>query len=190
MRALASGGRDLFRLVSRAAFANPFGDERDRTDRALAGRGVREQDILDRVVRRVRARLEAISPDGEPVRFDGFRADDAVLVQHAIVFDVFHRFFGGMDAHIAAQRQAGKTPVRAAFGPPMLASPIAKISSPTSSERDAHRRGVLALGGRGLGTRREGHAREDREGRQGQRPEQPRERYAAVCLASSCTQRS
>jgi hypothetical protein len=118
MRTLSSEDRELFRLVSRAAFANPFGDERDRVDRALAGRGVREDEILDRAVSRVRARLEAL---GETVRFDAFRDDDATLVQHAIVFDVFHRFFGGMDAHIATQRQAGKAPVRAAFAPPMLA---------------------------------------------------------------------
>lgn len=117
---LSAEDRELFHLVSRAAFANPFGDERDRVDRELAGRGGREEDILDRAVARVRRRLETLG-GGEPVRFDAFRERDAELVQHAIVFDVFHRWFGGMDAHIAAQRAHGKQPVRAAFGPPMLA---------------------------------------------------------------------
>ncbi|MBX7193855.1 MAG: sigma 54-interacting transcriptional regulator [Sandaracinaceae bacterium] len=117
---LSSDDRELFHLVSRAAFANPFGDERDRVDRELAGRGGRDEDILDRAVTRVRRRLEALGGGG-PVRFDAFRDRDVQLVQHAIVFDVFHRYFGGMDAHIAAQQQAGKAPVRAAFAPPMLA---------------------------------------------------------------------
>ncbi|MBN8613154.1 MAG: sigma-54-dependent Fis family transcriptional regulator [Deltaproteobacteria bacterium] len=117
---LSADDRELFHLVSRAAFANPFGDERDRVDRELAGRGGREEDILDRAVARVRRRLETLG-GGETVRFDALRDRDAELVQHAIVFDVFHRWFGGMDAHIATQRAHGKAPVRAAFGPPMLA---------------------------------------------------------------------
>jgi DNA-binding NtrC family response regulator len=117
---LSHEDRELFHLVSRAAFANPFGDERDRVDRELAGRGGREEDILDRAVARVRRRLETLG-GGEPLRFDTYRDRDAELVQHAIVFDVFHRWFGGMDAHIAAQRQAGRAPARAAFAPPMLA---------------------------------------------------------------------
>ena len=117
---LSTEDRELFHLVSRAAFANPFGDERDRVDRELAGRGGREEDILDRAVARVRRRLETLG-GGQPLRFDAYRDRDAELVQHAIVFDVFHRWFGGMDAHIAAQRQAGRAPARAAFAPPMLA---------------------------------------------------------------------
>ncbi len=117
---LSTDDRELFHLVSRAAFANPFGDERDRVDRELAGRGGREEDILERAVTRVRRRLETLG-GGEPLRFDAYRDRDAELVQHAIVFDVFHRWFGGMDAHIAAQRQAGRAPARAAFAPPMLA---------------------------------------------------------------------
>jgi hypothetical protein len=117
---LSADDRALFHLVSRAAFANPFGDERDHVDRELAGRGGREEDILERAVARVRRRLDALG-GGQPVRFDAFRERDAELVQHAIVFDVFHRWFGGMDAHIAAQRQAGRSPVRATFAPPMLA---------------------------------------------------------------------
>jgi len=117
---LSPEDRELFHLVSRAAFANPFGDERDRVDRELAGRGSREDEVLDRAIARVRRRLETLG-HGEPLRFDTFRDRDAELVQHAIVFDVFHRHFGGMDAHIGAQRDAGKTPVRAAFAPAMLA---------------------------------------------------------------------
>lgn len=135
MRALTSEDRDLFRLVSRAAFANPFGEERDGVDRALAGRGARDDDILERVVRRVRGRLDVLGTDDGPVRFDAFRSDDATLVQHAIVFEVFHRFFGAMDAHITAQRQAGKTVVRAAFGPPMLAALVTHGFDPARARR-------------------------------------------------------
>jgi DNA-binding NtrC family response regulator len=120
MRSLSAEDRAFFQLVSRAAFANPFGEERDRVDRTISGRGGTDEEILERVIVRVRSRLESLEGGGV-LRFSAFQAGDDQLVQHAIVFDVFHRFFGGMDAHISAQRSAGKQPIRAAFAPTMLA---------------------------------------------------------------------
>ena len=84
------------------------------------GKHQTDEEVLERVIVRVRSRLESLEVDGV-LRFDAFHGGDDLLVQHTIVFDVFHRFFGGMDAHIGAQRTAGKSPIRAAFAPAMLA---------------------------------------------------------------------
>ena len=120
MRSLSTEDRAFFQLVSRAAFANPFGDDRDRVDRTISGRGGTDEEVLERVIVRVRSKLESLEVDGI-LRFETFREGDDLFIQHAIVFDVFHRFFGGTDAHISAQRSAGKSPIRAAFAPAMLA---------------------------------------------------------------------
>src|ERR1700683_5553367 len=109
---LSSADRAFFGLLSEAAFANPFGEERDRIDQRIAGapKGTKPGDVLDRALARVRARLDALGD----VR--ALAAEDRPLVEQAILFDVFHRHAAALDALIQDQLTSGERPVRVRFG--------------------------------------------------------------------------
>jgi DNA-binding NtrC family response regulator len=108
---LPSADRDLFGLFSEAAFANPFGEERDRLDRRIAGapKGATPDEVLERVLARLRSRLQALDVRALP-------AEDRQLVEQAVLFDVFHRYAPAFDALIQDQLASGDKPVRVRFG--------------------------------------------------------------------------
>src|SRR5580704_5754722 len=93
---LSSADRDFFARVSEAAFANPFGEERERIDRSLA-RAPRDAgwaEVIERLLVLVRARLREVT-SSEKRRFP---ESDRVLVEQAVLFDLFHRYRDAFDA--------------------------------------------------------------------------------------------
>ena len=77
---LSPSDREFFQLVARAAFSNPFGEERDRVDHEIAGvegRGGRAQ-LLAKVRSKVRERVQALGKG----RFDVYL--DRSHYQHAV----------------------------------------------------------------------------------------------------------
>ncbi|MCB9623835.1 MAG: sigma-54-dependent Fis family transcriptional regulator [Sandaracinus sp.] len=102
MRRLAPPDRELLALVSRAAFANPFGLERYHLDSQLAEVPADTPDIVERVVARLLDRLnDAKATDGRPVLdtpFGAFVREDAQLLEDALLFETFHRFAEPFDA--------------------------------------------------------------------------------------------
>ena len=75
MQRLPAQDRELFELVSRAAFVNPFGDERDALDIRIAQTEGDDPDLLNRLVRRIEGRLSALEEKGD-LTPDAFPHDD------------------------------------------------------------------------------------------------------------------
>jgi DNA-binding NtrC family response regulator len=111
---LSSTDRDFFARVSEAAFANPFGEERERIDRSLA-RAPRSADwaqVIERLLVLVRVRLRDVSPSDRR----RLPASDRVLVEQAILFDLFHRYRDAFDALIQEQVGRGDRLAPVTFG--------------------------------------------------------------------------
>ncbi len=112
--------REFFQLVSRAAYVNPFSDERDALDHAIAETEGNDPSLVDRLVARVEQRLLALDQRGE-LDPDAFAHRDWQLVEHAILFECFHRYAERIDALIEAQLAAGDRPVDVPFAGEVLA---------------------------------------------------------------------
>lgn len=115
-RRVLSEDRDFLSLVTAAAFANPFGPERDRLDRLILGGrsdGTWRQIVPD-VVREVSTRLARLD-EPEPARLDDFTARDRRLMRYVFLFDVFHRVNLEFDDFIERQAAAGPEPLTVPF---------------------------------------------------------------------------
>ena len=100
--------RDLLRLVSEAAAANPFGDRYLELLQSIAGcdRSVSSDECLERMERRVHERIGKLeAEDAASVKlFDG---DDSAIVRDALLFDVYWRAMAWFDDLIERQVGAG-----------------------------------------------------------------------------------
>ena len=117
---LAAPDRDFFSLLSQATFANPFSADRERIDRKLAAapRGEGGAEVLARLLARVRDRLQGLPT----TNLRRYPAEERLLVEEAILFDVFHRVAGSFDALIQQQVANGGKSVPVPFGKETLAS--------------------------------------------------------------------
>ncbi len=102
MHHLSTRDREFFRLVSRAAFSNPFGRERDDLDRELAELPGGSSDLIERVTVRVATRLNALEQRGR-IDLCEYGPGDALLLEHAVLFHAFHEFTPQIDALIHQQ---------------------------------------------------------------------------------------
>ncbi|MFT3928264.1 MAG: sigma 54-interacting transcriptional regulator [Myxococcales bacterium] len=101
MRSLDGADRAFFSLVSRAAYANPFGQERDRLDGAIADTSPRDPDVVAQAANQVQARLASLgSKAGKPASLDQYCEADRELLFAAVLFDAFHRFSPAFDTLI------------------------------------------------------------------------------------------
>lgn len=122
MKTLSSRHAAFLRDVARAAFANPFSEERGALDRALAGEagapaGAGE---AERMIVAVTREVEALERDGvaDIRRYDG-AARESLRV--AFLFDAFHRFLRDLDRHIEEQIRAGDAPAPVPFARDVVA---------------------------------------------------------------------
>src|SRR5260221_8349876 len=113
---LSPDDRAFFTLVSDAVFANPFGDERPRIDRRLvrAPRSLDRGQVLAQLLAAVSARLGGLERGkrADLRRHDG---DERAILEHAVLFAVFHRFTADFDALIQSQVGRGTRPPRVSF---------------------------------------------------------------------------
>jgi len=121
-RRLTAADREMFRLVERAVFANPFSAERIEVDRALAGTsaGAAGADVVESGIARVHARLERLEATA-PVHLDDFGSADRPLVEAALLFDFFYRHQEPFDDHIRRQLASGDAPLAVPFARAALA---------------------------------------------------------------------
>jgi len=107
--------------VAHAAFSCPFGPERDKVDRQIAGVGERvpRSEVLARVVARVRELLEALGP-ADRLRLGDYDSAGAGLLRMALLFDLFHRAATDMDVHIRRQIEVGDEPAPVPFADELL----------------------------------------------------------------------
>ena len=115
MSELTSEERSYLSRVERSTFGNPFSDDRDRADRALAG--VRAgDDVLERALSELDVRLSAILATRSLRSFDG---SDRQALEHAHLFATFHKRADALDVLI--DRQLGRAdPVSAPAGADIL----------------------------------------------------------------------
>ena len=132
--ALGSSMRELLRHASQAAFTNPFGLERDALDGVLAGRSPDDPETLDAAVSKVSESLRGLRANGGAQ----CTGEDAELVEHATLFELFHRVAAPMDRFIEAQRRSAQPLVV-----PFAAELLQHLASVGFSEAHAER--VVAL---------------------------------------------
>jgi len=108
---LSDEDRDFFDLVSRAAFCNPFGEERAELDQKITGcpADTPHDECIDWTIRRVQERVLRLAGNGEAdLRL--YSAQDRQNLQAAFMFDIFHRVADRFDALIQDQIQLGQVP--------------------------------------------------------------------------------
>lgn len=107
---------DFFEQVSRAAFANPFGEKRDELDFLIGGvkRGTSPEKVLQAVVPKVEERVDALRHKGmaKLQKFDGDRRN---VMRALFLFNAFHRFADQFDQLILKQSKNGDTLCRVTF---------------------------------------------------------------------------
>lgn len=103
MPSLSGPDRELFTLVSRAAFENPFGEERDRLDQQIAESDRSGPELIQRLLERVTSQLRALVGDGEKI--PDYEPVDRELLEHGLLFVLFHRYAEGLDKLIDNQRR-------------------------------------------------------------------------------------
>ena len=109
-KTLSPEDRAFFADVARAAFTNPFGEDRLQIDRTLAGAvaGEARQAVLEEMLGRLDRRLGQL----RPLSVQDFRGEDREIVEAAVMFNVFHRHGARADAWIQAElREVQSGPV-------------------------------------------------------------------------------
>jgi len=104
---LTAEDRGFLELVSRAAFVNPFSDERIQLDLRMGGlqAGARAEDRIEAALGRLAEFLAKLDRSGR-AHLGMFEAADRVLVRTAFLFEVFHRFYVRFDDLILGQIRA------------------------------------------------------------------------------------
>jgi len=111
----------FFETVSRAAFANPFGDTRDDLDLAISGAapGSSAEEILGAVLGRLDTAIDALRHKGlaDLRRQEANRRE---VLRTVFLFQIFHRHVADFDRLIQAQLKEGVTPSRVSFAREVL----------------------------------------------------------------------
>jgi len=113
---LSTEDRGFFEGVTRCAFANPFGDERQEADRRAAGLATGDWDqALGQLLGELERRLASLSADGEVLNRRRYAGDEAELVTTGLLFHLFHRNMKRFDELIQRQIAAGDESCEAPF---------------------------------------------------------------------------
>lgn len=108
--------REFFQKLKKAAFSNPFGEERQRVDLELTGLSDKESNdtVLAALVARVEGKIKA-ARESSSFREPKPRREDGTLLQYGLLFFLFHTYCEAFDRHIEEQIQTGVPPCRVAF---------------------------------------------------------------------------
>src|SRR5258705_945637 len=101
---LTAEDRDFFTLVAAATFSNPFGDERADIDRRIADQyaGHGGGADLSRLLRHLEMRLASLESK-QRCRVTLYEEPDRSALEHAGLFQAFHRVIAGFDRTIEPQ---------------------------------------------------------------------------------------
>lgn len=118
MLRLSEPDRRFFDLVARAAYANPFGNERATLDGQIADTRADDPKVMARLSARLAERLSALRAQ-ERGELSKYSDDDRERLRAAVSFQAFHRFLADIDQHIAAEERS-KGPQRVPYAGPMF----------------------------------------------------------------------
>ncbi|HEU0265984.1 MAG TPA: sigma-54-dependent Fis family transcriptional regulator, partial [Geobacterales bacterium] len=133
---LSPEDRQFFTIVARAAFCNPFGDERRQLDQQIVGKspGQSDSDLVPMVVDRVAERLEKLQRgSGADIRH--YRGSDRQLVRDLVMFHIYHLFCLPFDDFILRQEKEGESPLPLPFGQDILSLLVGHGFSASEAER-------------------------------------------------------
>jgi DNA-binding NtrC family response regulator len=119
---ISSEDMAFFRQVERAAFANPFSEERARADLTISGAaaGIGADDRIARMIATVRERVARLE-SRDLADIGACDASQRGSLGVALLFDAFHRYLDAFDRHIVDQEQAGDRPLAVPFAVEALA---------------------------------------------------------------------
>jgi len=106
--------RELFKKIKKAAFANPFGEERQQVDLEMTGLSpmASDDDILAALLTKVEKKLGAL---GRQKRGKTDESGDGLLVAYGRLFYLFHYYCDDFDRLIEEQIAVGASPCRVNF---------------------------------------------------------------------------
>ncbi len=110
--------RSFLRLVSEAAFCNPFSEQRETLNQQLAGKGPAKS-AIDRAISGVRDRLAELERAGASTA-RAATEEDREWVRHACLFDTFHQYLAHFDRLILDQIKSGDAPCPVPFSTEVL----------------------------------------------------------------------
>jgi DNA-binding NtrC family response regulator len=119
---IAPTDREFFRQVAEAAFANPFGADRLKADRRIAGVGKETpaSEVVDRMMATVAQRVARLEKEKKAdIRLHA--GEERELLTIVLLFDAFHRFLARFDELIERQLRAGDTAVPVPFANELIA---------------------------------------------------------------------
>ena len=107
---------EFFKMVSEAAFSNPFSDKRIEIDRRIVGADdtVEWHTTLEPLLRKLGDNLHALDRAGGVV-IDRDGGDEIRAIGVSVLFHVFHRYIDRFDRLIEDQIAAGDESIRAPF---------------------------------------------------------------------------
>jgi hypothetical protein len=107
--------RDFFGKIKKAAFANPFGEERERVDLELTGLGPQaaNDEVLAALITKVEKKIKEMGKQ----RGHGLKTGkgDSQLVEFSLLFFLFHTYCDDFDRLIEEQVEAGNSSCRVTF---------------------------------------------------------------------------
>jgi DNA-binding NtrC family response regulator len=112
---LDTESRDMFRIVAKAAFGNPFKSDYLKLHYTIAGGKFEDSDTLySKVIANIRHRLKENSVGGE-LNWKNFSGEDRELVRLALLYDAFYECIDDLDTLITRQIAAGGDPCPVPF---------------------------------------------------------------------------
>ncbi len=119
---LSESDRRFFEVVAKAAFINPFSDERAQLDRniiELSPFKSSKKEMIEKVMEAVSFRLDKLNAKSV-VNIKNYTPDDGKLLEFAILFDLFHQYCKHFDEHILLQVAAPEENLSVPFADEMI----------------------------------------------------------------------
>jgi DNA-binding NtrC family response regulator len=119
---LNSEERDFFRMVYKAAFANPFSELREKLDRKISGQfpGLSESESSDLYIQEIDMRVRRLEKEGRG-HLDSYSGQDGIIIKAVFLFDLFYKFRDRFDQLIVEQIKAGDESIPVSFADEAMA---------------------------------------------------------------------
>lgn len=116
LKSLNPDDREFFTLVSKAAFTNPFSEQRAQLDRKISGSSQTApwRDILPAAISEIQRRIQKLDEYGF-VKIQDLQKNDRELIEHVFLFSGYHQFSQFFDKLITDQINAGNEPAPVPF---------------------------------------------------------------------------
>lgn len=109
--------RDFFRKIKEAAFANPFGPERESVDLEISG--MEQESSSEEIIAKLQEEV-LIRIDKYKGKSRDLKSEDRVLFRYGVLFYTFHLFCDAYDLLITQQIKEGEKSIQVKFARDLL----------------------------------------------------------------------